>query len=500
MIQKHVGGVGCAVTNKNKNEQAFDSIRRQKLDAGLQPFKLVKYFSFSSLAVILIFTLFLSWYISKHSEAVMLEQSEEYTFLLAENINQQVFLRFVLPTVIRYGKIALREPGQYKLINKIITSLIEGMNIKAVTIFDSGLNVISYSTIPERIGLKDQGGEGYKLALSGKPNSKLTQEGSVFSLISVAKPISCELITHIPFRQVRQNGESDGIIMGVIQIERDLTKEYTNILRLQGRLILVSSLVMLVMFVVLRTIVSRADKIMEKRSEERLRLEEKLNQAERLAHLGTMVATVSHEIKSPLGIVRSTAEILQKRIKKIAPGSEHLASIIIDETTRLNGIVVEFLDFARPQKMNFVVDTVEETLNKVLDFVSPHLKEQDIRLVTDFAPSLPQNLLDKNAFYRALLNIIMNAIQAMSKGGQLQVTTDKGPQGATLIIIKDTGRGIAEEKIPQIFNPFFTDRHKGTGLGLAITANIVEGHGGTIDVQSVLDEGSSFTITIPKAV
>ena len=429
----------------------------------------------------------------------MLEQSEEYTLLLAENINQQVFLRFVLPTVIRHGKIALREPEQYKLINKIITGLIDGMNIKAVTIFDSSLNIISYSTDTKRIGEKDQGGEAYKLALSGTPNSQLTHGGSVLSLISVSKPISCELITHIPFRLVRQSGASDGLIIGVIQIERDLTKEYTNILRLQGRLIVVSGVVMIIMFLVLRTIVARGDRIMVRRSEERLRLEEKLNHSERLAHLGKMVATVSHEIKSPLGIVRSTAEILEKRIAKIAPGSEQLAGIIIDETKRLNDIVMEFLDFARPQKMNFTSTTVDETVTKVLAFVSPKLKEDNIELVTDFAPDLSENLIDQDAFYRALLNIVMNGIQAMDDGGTLQITTKNGGKGVTLLLIKDSGRGISEEKLSQIFNPFFTDRHKGTGLGLAITASIIENHGATIEVDSTEGEGSCFIISLPKA-
>ncbi|RWX43263.1 His Kinase A (phospho-acceptor) domain-containing protein, partial [Candidatus Electrothrix communis] len=112
---------------------------------------------------------------------------------------------------------------------------------------------------------------------------------------------------------------------------------------------LLSLTVMGILFAVLSAIVIRANRIMEARAEERRELEQQLHEAQRLAVLGSMVASVSHEIKNPLGIVRSTAEILGKRLAKLAPGNEHLAKIIVDEITRLDGIVREFLDFARPK-------------------------------------------------------------------------------------------------------------------------------------------------------
>ena len=256
---------------------------------------------------------------------------------------------------------------------------------------------------------------------------------------------------------------------------------------------------MTILFLVLRTIVSRAGEKMEKRAMERLRLEEKLNQAERLAHLGTMIATVSHEIKSPLGIVRSTAEILVKRIKKFAPGNEHLAKIIVDETIRLNSIVVEFLDFARPQKLNFESHSLNLIVGNVLSFIAPELKQKHIELVTDLAPDLQKNNLDKDLFYRALLNIFINALQAIGEGGSIQVSTSNLAGGGTQFSLRDSGVGMSEEKITQIFQPFFTDKNKGTGLGLAITKNIVDSHGAEISVKSAIDNGTTFTINLPPA-
>ncbi len=486
--------------NKQDPHELLDSIRRQKLDAGLQPFKLVKYFSFSSLGVILVFTLILSWIISNHARRVMLEQSEEYALLLAENINQQVFRRFVLPAVVRYGGIALSNPEQFENLDRIVRGLIQGLKIDSVTIYDSRVNIISYSTVGELVGKRDLGGPEYKKALEGQANSRFIYSGSIFSLLSVAPAVSCQLRAYIPFRQVRDDGESGDVIMGVIEIVKDLSKGYANIIDLQGRIILVSAAVMAVLFLVLRTIVSRAGKIMEGRALERLRLEEKLNQTERLAHLGTMVATVSHEIKSPLGIVRSTAEILEKRIQKVAPGNEHLARIIVDETMRLNRIVVEFLDFARPQKMHMERGDINEIAEKVLAFLAPMIREQHVELIADLAADLPATEIDRDQFYRSLLNILLNAIQAMEGGGVLQVSTRRLESGRQIeIVIKDNGVGIAEEKISQIFKPFFTDKSKGTGLGLAISKNIIESHGGSIEVESRLREGTTFTIHLPVA-
>jgi len=344
---------------------------RRRIDAGMLSFALVKYFSFTALGVFLVFTLLLSWTISNYAKNVMLQQSEDYSLLLAGNLNQQVFRRFVLPAVVRYGQIALRNPDQFEYLDKIVTGLVQGLDIDAVTIYDSSENVISYSTVPELVGKRDRGGIEYEKALEGEANSRFIYSGSMWTLLMPDPQISCQLKTFIPFRQVKESGAAGDAIMGVIEIGKDLSKDYTAILKLQSRIILVSSVIMLILFLVLRTIVSRAGRIIERRTEEWLKLEEQLYKTERLAQLGTMVATVSHEIKSPLGIVRSTAEILKKRILKVAPGNENLAQIIVDETSRLNTIVTEFLDFARPQEPKLKPCDLLQIVNRAVDFTRP---------------------------------------------------------------------------------------------------------------------------------
>ena len=211
----------------------------------------------------------------------------------------------------------------------------------------------------------------------------------------------------------------------------------------------------------------------------------------------TMVATVSHEIKSPLGIVRSTAEILKKRIEKVAPGNEKLAQIIVDETGRLNTIVTEFLDFARPQQPKLKEHDLQQILDQAIDFTRPMADKQGVEIETSYPDEAIIREVDHDMLYRAFLNIILNAIQAMEGGGTLQVETWQGDNGETTVSFKDNGPGMSEEKAAQVFEPFITDKSKGTGLGLAITKNIVEEHDGEIRVESREHEGTRFVIIFP---
>lgn len=487
------------MTKKNNKYSAIDDPEQlERLRAGLMPFQLVKYFSFTSLGVILIFTLFLSLIVSKQSRNVMLDQSEAYSLLLAENLNQQVFRGFVLPTVVRYGEIALSNPVQFQRLDRIIRNATASMKMEAVTIYDSNINIISYSTNDRYVGKKNMGGIEYEKALKGEPNSQIVSSGTVLSFLPGTKAVSFRMKTFIPFRQVREDASAEGQIMGVIEITQDLSGEYESIIRLQWRIILVSSIVMATLFLVLLVIVSRAGKIMGQRVRERLSLEKKLSDAQRLVHLGTMVATVSHEIKSPLGIVRSTAEILMNRIKKVAPGNEHLAEIIISETTRLNNIVLEFLDFARPRKPKLSNVDINRSIRQALQFMEPNFIEKDIAVETRLDPHLRKISIDSDMFYRALLNLLVNGTQAITNGGVLRVKTGIiESDGSVFISVQDTGIGMNEEKAAQIFKPFFTDKNRGTGLGLAITKNIIEKHHGTISVKSQEGKGSTFTVILP---
>ncbi len=481
-----------------KKPQSGSAEPDQDDPAGQRPFALVKYFSFTSLTVILIASLVLTWSFSQNARKTMLERSGIYSRMFAESLNRQVFYLFVLPTYVRYGRIALSDPVQYSQLDLIITDITRGMSIKSVTIFDSKENIISYATERKLVGRKNIGGLEYEKALLGENSTVLTSQGSMLNLILPGRqPVSCLLQTYVPFRQDRGGGQ--GEIMGVVAVTQDLSADLEALISLQFKIISVSLAVMGLLFAVLSAIVIRADRIMEARAEERRELEKQLHESKRLAALGKMIASVSHEIKNPLGIVRSTAEIIVKRIGKVAPGNEHLAAIIVQETTRLDGIVREFLDFARPKEPNLAPTSLNSLAERMSVFMEAEFTAKRIEPKLDLDASMPDLPLDSEQIYQALLNMVFNAVHAMTEkgGGRLTVRTAALPDGGgALLEVSDTGCGMSEEKLTQIFTPFYTDKNRGTGLGLAITKNIIEKHGGTIAVRSTEGEGTTFAVRL----
>ncbi len=467
--------------------------------AALKPFRLVKVFSFSALTLFLISTIMLSWFIAGHTKKMLLQRSEAYAMVLAENLNHQVFQQFVLPVLVRYGKIGLRNKEQFERLDFIVRNTIHGLNMQSVTIFDREEGVVSYSTMKQMVGRKGLGGVEYKMALRGKSNSRFIVKGSVFDLLSGERNISFQLKTYIPFRQEERLSQSTGPIMGVFEIVQDLSGDFKALLKLQAVIIGAAVIIMTVLFIVLWLIVARGDRIITQRARERRRLEDKLNQAERLAGLGKMVASVSHEIKNPLGIVRSTAEILGKRLKSIAPGNEHLANIIVDETIRLDSIVSEFLDFARPKETKIQAVQLDELLTKAIGFMGPEFGKYDVKCYQDFDPLLPAVPADVSQLYRAVLNIMVNAVQAMPEGGDLVIRIKllRGEEDMAVIEISDTGLGMSADIGRQALNPFFTNKSRGTGLGLAIVNNIITAHHGRLEFASSPGKGTTFIIKLP---
>jgi len=199
------------------------------------------------------------------------------------------------------------------------------------------------------------------------------------------------------------------------------------------------------------------------------------------------VAGVSHEIRNPLGIIGSTAELLCQKIADTDPKNK-LGKIIVEETARLNAIVTDFLDFARPTEPKLVDCRVDEVLERNLAFLQMEMDRRGIRVERDYSRNGSSLQADGDLLYRAFLNVFMNAIEALQGGGTIRVSIryHNGQKEGLEVVIADTGPGIAEEVKGRIFEPFFTTRVKGTGLGLSIVRNIIESHGGSIRIESPL--------------
>ncbi len=460
-------------------------------------FRLVKFFAWASFIVIVIFSFPFSMVISQKAKEELLRSYENNAILVGKNLNHQVFQNFVLPVNLRYGMIRLREREQYELMDKIVKNAIHGFNVDLVNVYDIVKGVISYSTDPSLIGQKGKESLGYRRAIKGEHSSGLiSTRDEIWGLGIDLMGGKKTLRTYIPFRVVDAFGGMRGEVAGVFELIQDLSQQYESIVKFQYLIFLLSLLIMGLIFVALLLIVHKAEQTIEKRAEEQRELESQLHQAERLAVLGQMVAGVSHEIKNPLGIIRSTAELLGEMPDASEP-QKRLSGVIKEESTRLNQIVTEFLDFARPQVPNLRECQLEEIIQKNLTFIGPELEKKGI-LVHDNLNGRSLKLSgDPDLLYRAFLNILLNAIQSMEDGGAIEIKVVEA-RNAYRIDIEDTGRGISEENVGKIFNPFFTTKERGSGLGLSIVKKIIEGHRGTIGIQSREGKGTKVRVQLPR--
>ena len=461
-------------------------------------FRLVKFFAFASVIVLIIFSFPLSVVISQQAKDILIKSYENYALLQGQNLNHQVYQNFMIPVAYIYQKnISLREKPQYELMDQVVKNTIHGFNIDLVNMYDIVKGVIAYSTAPELIGKKAKEGPGYKKALMGEHSSGMIPKGDDFWSLKIGKGGGKKKIrTYIPFEGVNPfTGEEN--IFGIFELIQDLSKEYRSIEEIQYLTFGLSILIMGLIFVALLLIVHNAERIIRERAKEQRELAAQLNQAERLATLGEMVAGVSHEIRNPLGIIRSTAELLGGSSDS-DEGQRKLSHVIVEESGRLNDIVTEFLDFARPQEPNFQDCYLEEIINKNLTFLLPQFEKQNIRVQNHLDGNSLKIKADPQLLYRAFLNVFVNAIQSMKDGGTLIVNLTEG-KDAYVIEVEDTGSGVSQENLSKIFNPFFSTKEKGSGLGLSIVRNIMEGHRGSIHITSLEGSGTTITINLPKA-
>ena len=243
-------------------------------------------------------------------------------------------------------------------------------------------------------------------------------------------------------------------------------------------------------------IVRKAEKTIEQRADDQRALQEQLHQAERLAALGEMVAGVSHEIKNPLGIIRSTSELLGE-MPDASETQKQLSGVITEESTRLNRIVTEFLDFARPQAPNLRECNLAEIIEKNLTFLKPELEKKGITIRNELDGRSYPLMADQDLLYRAFLNAFINAMHAMDEGGSIAVGAYT-KRGYYVLEIEDSGTGISEENLKKIFNPFFTTKEKGSGLGLSIVQKLIEAHRGTVAIESKEGLGTKVKIHLPR--
>lgn len=219
-----------------------------------------------------------------------------------------------------------------------------------------------------------------------------------------------------------------------------------------------------------------------------------------LNSLNTLAAGLVHEIKNPLNAISINLQLLNEDLQNRDSEKDSKMSrrvrLLQKEVSRLDSILSDFLRFAKRHELHIEACDINEVIDSVLDFIGPEAMQNSIRILKSFDTKLPKCNLDSNIIKQALLNVILNAQQAMPKGGELIVRT-YGNDENIFIDITDTGIGIERDKIDKIFQVYYSTKENGTGLGLPTARKIIEESKGTISIRSEDGKGSSFLIKLP---
>jgi signal transduction histidine kinase len=242
---------------------------------------------------------------------------------------------------------------------------------------------------------------------------------------------------------------------------------------------------------------------LDEENRQRQILERQLNQKENLASLGNMVAGVAHEVKTPLAIIKTRIQMWQHEVSKNDLIAEHISpesmQIVIDEINRLSNLVKRLLIFSRPIDKNLKLTDLNRLINEVVSFVNIERDNKKISVECNLNPHIPLLPLDGNSMKQVIINIINNSVEAISENGKIDILSDFDPENGKIVLeISDSGKGIPDDIINRIFDPFFTSKETGAGLGLAISYQIIKAHNGEIFFSKNSDYGTKCTIKLPQ--
>ncbi|HEY3303548.1 MAG TPA: ATP-binding protein [Candidatus Binatia bacterium] len=225
-----------------------------------------------------------------------------------------------------------------------------------------------------------------------------------------------------------------------------------------------------------------------------------IRRADRLSSLGMLTAGLAHEIRNPLVAIRTFTQLLPERYQD-QEFRELFQSLAMKEVDRICGLVNDLLSFARPSTPNMSAQDINEIVGNIARILQSQAKEKDVKIGLHMAPRLPKIFIDKEQIKQVCMNLILNAIQSIESGGSVEIGThlfgENGAKRFVQIEVRDTGIGIPEKDLENIFNPFFTTKKDGSGLGLSISHQIIKEHGGYMVVESEVGRGTSFFIRLP---
>ncbi len=381
------------------------------------------------------------------------------------------------------GIIAVHADADYVLnfrkeigVEKQIQELARQPGVEEIALLGSDLTVLAHSD-PERTGERDEDRLVQQVVNEQKPLSRLMKVEGGKDVFEVVRPLHLDKsrlgllkvgLSTAPMEQVWRRDLRSAAVMGLA-------------------VLLAGALGMGIIFY-----------IQQRHLREVRTLEAEVDRRERLSALGNLAAVVGHEVRNPLNAIGVGLQRLRAEFRPADDEAEftRFVDLMQDEVKRLNGIVEEFLSLARPVSLKPDVVQVEGLLRDVTALVGVDAEGRGVQVALDVPSDLPPFQLDRDQMKQVLLNVTLNGIEAMPRGGTLTIAAS-APQQALVLTVGDTGEGVPADILPKIFEPYVTTKTKGMGLGLTIARRIVEAHGGKIEVDSRPGDGTKFTISLP---
>lgn len=467
------------------------------------PLSYARTLSWLSLLFILLTSLGLSIFIAGSVRETLLKRQQDFTRLLVENLNNQIFRRFAVPTILAGGRIELRQTSQYDRLDSVVRSVIEGLPVERLRIYDFS-HLVAYSTHKEDQGKAGLGPENLDDILAGKATgaeivATIPPWQALFRV--PLKKGTFVLRVFYPLRgEPLAPGETPPV-MGALELSQDITDDYERVVAFQGIIVVMCLLSSVILFGLLLILIHRAERVLAERMHKNLQLENELHQNEKLVSMGRVVASIAHEIRNPLGIIRSSAELLQRRAQNSDRGTARILEAIYDESVRLSRTVNDFLDYARPRQPRLDLVDAALVLENVLGFLESELARHEVKVEKELEPALFVRG-DKDLLYRAFYNILVNGQQAMDGSGLIRIRGfHRKANGAREVVLEfhDSGPGFDPDTLEHLLDPFFTTKAGGTGLGLPIVQSIIQGHGGGIELANGSAGGAVVRVVLPAA-
>jgi len=376
--------------------------------------------------------------------------------------------------------------GQMATVQDILLTVGQLEDLKRVHITNEK-GIIRYSAQPQRINTST-GSTVIREAIKKKrevDHFEQRQEDYIFSL---ALPI------HNEERCYPCHG-SQKDLLGVLRVGMDWMPIRRNLMRVLQRDILVA-MIFYVGILILSFLFQRLYNNAQQAYIHLQQAQDQLIKTEKMAAIGQMAAAISHDLRNPLTGIKMATYYLGTKIDKTDLEINDILKDIELEIDYASNVVTNILTYSRPTQLIYKRSDINKIIGDTMHFVHLQNRDSHIELIKDYDENIPEILLDNKQIKQVIINLLSNSIQAMPDGGELTIKTCLKPEEVE-IKITDTGKGIEPKDLERIFTPFFTTKARGVGLGLSIVSNIVQKHGGFVEVDSVLDEGTRFTVRLP---